>query len=322
MSVFSVFNSTISLLDIMLDPLAMVKQVYIPAFRENGGKMKKILLILVLLLMYLGCLSAPPVSFSQCRVEVSSVSKPRGAALVVHGLNLNPVKMSTLIEFLNSQNIVAYNVFLPGHDTGLSSEERLARFKNVSFNLWQKDLEGVYREVRKYTEEENLPLYYVGFSLGGVLGCNLLTREVSFDKMILFSPALKVNRTSRLIQVFSPFDAMTIPSSSPREYRANDKMAVAGYNALFDAIEELEQTSGDRLNIPALLFIDREDELVSFQRTETFIEEKELDQWTLFPVVKDEGFKDIYHHLTIDPYTVGPGAWSEISRKMVLFLNL
>ena len=161
-----------------------------------------------------------------------------------------------------------------------------------------------------------VPLFFVGFSMGGLLGVDLLASNpgVRFEKMVLFAPAVKMHQRNSLLKILSPFPRLVIPSMAHKSYLANDGTPVAAYNALFEMYAHLENNlNPDKINIPTIVFIDKEDELISFSGLQDMIRDQNLDQWKIHPVKKDKTASKIkMHHLIIDEASVGKKMWQEI----------
>jgi alpha-beta hydrolase superfamily lysophospholipase len=249
-------------------------------------------------------------------------NKLKGVGMAIHGLNLNPARMEPLIIDLNRMGIDVLNVSLSGHGANYSAagampvpEQRLGSFRSVTYALWQDEVYRAYRSVRKRANQRKVPVFFVGYSLGGVLGCNLLGSrpDVSFDRMVLFAPALNVSIESYLLKAMAPFPNVVIDSLSPEHYRANDGTPLAAYKALFEAISHFEQQIGPRLNVPTLLFIDPKDEFISFAKLREVIAQNRLDQWTIHPVDKDDDVDQrTARHLIIDESSTGASMWGQI----------
>ena len=204
-----------------------------------------------------------------------TASETRGVALVIHGLNLRPDKMESIIARLTDSGIEALNLSLRGHgenyspnDNSDNIEARLESFKAVSYQIWMQETCDAYRVAKHRSDQLNVPIFLVGFSLGGLMGTDLLVTEpaVQFDKMVLFAPALKIHWRNHLIRVLSPFPGLTIPSFTEASYQSNDGTPMAGYNALFEALKGVAPKVGPKANVPTLVFIDKKDELVSYGR--------------------------------------------------------
>lgn len=269
--------------------------------------------------------------FSQWH-KIKSFKKRRGVALVVHGLNLRPEKMMTIIICLNRIGIDVLNVSLRGHgDNYLANktisegEARLESFRTVDYTLWLREVSHGYDKAKARARRKNIPFYFVGYSLGGLLGCNLslAASQKSFDVMILFAPALNVKAEAYLLKAMMPFPDMVIDSLSPPSYRANPGTPMAAYKALFEAIDDLERNMSQALNRPTLLLIDENDEFISLDGIRDIIKKYKLDQWQLRIVRKDPVIADdVSRHLIIDQDGVGETTWKQITDEMIHFLHV
>ena len=206
---------------------------------------------------------------AQWRV-IRGFKKRRGVALVVHGLNLKPERMEAIIRCLNHFGIDALNLSLRGHGDNFlprenipEAEARLESFRTVDYKLWLQEVRRGYDRAKARAQQKSVPLYFIGYSLGGLLGCDLLlsSPETSFEGMILFAPALNVKAESYLLKAMMPFPNLVIDSLSPPRYRANRGTPMAAYKALFEAVNHFENNINRQLNRPTLLFIDEKDEI-------------------------------------------------------------
>lgn len=249
--------------------------------------------------------------------------KSTGVALVIHGLNGRPDKMEPIIAEMNAFGIDCLNLSLSGHgenyshlDHTESDDARLETFKSVTYPLWKTEAHQAYLHVEKRSKRYDVPLFLVGFSMGGLLGVDLLASNprVKFDKMVLFAPAIKMHQRNILLKILSPFPRMVIPSMAHKSYLANDGTPIAAYNALFEMYAHLENhPNPEKTNIPTIVFIDEEDELISFSGLQNMVRDQNLDQWKIYPVKKDKTATKIkMHHLIIDAASVGNNKWQEI----------
>ncbi len=88
---------------------------------------------------------------------------------------------------------------------------------------------------------------------------------------------------------------------------------MAAYNALFEAIEHFNKDMAQKLNVPTIIFIDKQDELVSYRRLKRIIKNGRLHKWKLHLVKKSStGVKEKMHHLIIDESSIGKDAWNEM----------
>jgi alpha-beta hydrolase superfamily lysophospholipase len=242
--------------------------------------------------------------------------------------------MEPIIKMLTDSGIDALNLSLRGHGQNYDhhahsdpARARLAAFKSVSYQLWMDEVCSAYAAARNRSDKKNVPLFLIGYSLGGLLGADLLITDpgVQFDKMVLFAPAVKMHLRNYLIRALSPFPRLTIPSFALASYQssdgtpmAGDGTPMAGYNALFDSLNNVAGNIGPKINVPTLVFIDPEDEIVSYSRQKQMVQDNNLDQWQFYIVQKggtEEPAK--IHHLIIDAPSTGESVWRKMMEAMV-----
>ena len=249
-------------------------------------------------------------------------AKLNGVALVVHGLNSLPDKMESIIAAMTAAGIDCLNLSLRGHGENYSqpnntdsAEARMQAFKSVSYQLWRTETYQAYQQAKKRSNRNGTCLFFVGFSMGGLLGVDLLTSNpyIKFDKIVLFAPALKMHNLNYLLKTMSPFPELVVPSFAPGSYLANKGTPMAAYDALFEAAKHFEKNLDPKINVPTVVFIDKQDELISFSGLENMIRKQNLDQWNLHPVTKDKTATETeMHHIIIDAASVGKHMWKEI----------
>ncbi len=275
-------------------------------------------------------LKYPDEGFNKNQSEISAIrwyqrknpEKINGVALVIHGLNGRPDKMESIIAEMTAAGIDCLNLSLRGHGKNYSqlndtdsAEARLQTFKSVSYQLWRTETYQAYQQAKKRSNRYGTCLFFVGFSMGGLLGVDLFTSNpyIKFDKMVLFAPALKMHNRNFLLKTMSPFAGLVVPSFASGSYRANKGTPMAAYNALFEASKHFEKHLDPKINVPTVVFIDKQDELISFSGLKNMIRKQNLDQWNLYPVKKDKTATEIeMHHILIDEASVGKHMWKEI----------
>jgi alpha-beta hydrolase superfamily lysophospholipase len=191
--------------------------------------------------------------------ESRNPDENKGVALVIHGLNLLPSRMEPIIDMLTDSGIDALNLSLWGHGPNYDryansdpARARLAAFKSVTYQLWMDEIRSAYTAAQNRSDKRDVPLFLIGYSLGGLLGADLLVTDsgVQFDKMVLFAPAVKMHLRNYLIRALSPFPRLTIPSFALASYQSNDGTPMAGYNALFDSLNNVAGNIGPKINVP------------------------------------------------------------------------
>jgi alpha-beta hydrolase superfamily lysophospholipase len=262
----------------------------------------------------------------------STLKRRQGIALVVHGLNLKPEKMEPIIHQLNGAGIDALNVSLHGHGDnfvrrgrgrGNQKEARLDSFRTVTYGLWSSEVRRAYLEVRDRGRQKNAPIFLVAYSLGGLLGCDLLVSDagVRFDRMVLFAPALNAVIEHYLLKALMPFPNLVIDSLSPESYRSNDGTPMAGYKALFEALGHFQGHINEALNVPTIVFMDREDEFISPDNLQEMISRSNLDRWKVVTIRKVQPeLGPAAHHLLIDEAVTGKEVWAQIGSVLLAHL--
>jgi esterase/lipase len=256
----------------------------------------------------------------------------KGVALVIHGLNLRPGRMKPIISELTGSGIDVLGLTLRGHGENYNhsndteeDQARLDAFKNVSYRVWMNEAHLAYLQLKDRGAEKKVPLFLTAFSLGGLIGLDLFASntEVKFDKLVLFAPAIRLHPIIYLERIFSPFPRLVIPSMADKTYLANEKgTPIAAYNALFDGVDHFNQNAGKKLNVPTLVFIDKQDEFIPLGKLKKLVAEKKWTQWQFYVVEKDRTAADerFYHHI-IDASSTGNAVWREMMATAVAHLN-
>ncbi len=258
--------------------------------------------------------------------KIERTKRVKGVALVAHGLNLKPERMQSIISELNDTGIDVLNLSLRGHGNNylrnphLSDDEaRLESFQTVTYRLWLEEMYSAYLKVRQRAYKKRVPVFFVGYSLGGLMGCDLLLsrHDVFYDSMVLFAPALSITVEGYLLKALMPFPNMVIDSLSPIYYRSNEGTPMAAYKALFEAIDHFNKNANDKLNRPTLIFIDEKDEFVPFVKLNEIITQRKLERWQVHVVRKDNHIgENVSYHLIIDKDSVGPQMWNQMKEAL------
>ena len=257
--------------------------------------------------------------------------KIKGYALVTHGLNLNPEKMEAIIDILTLASIKVLLLSLSGHGGNYISSEgksaadsRIETLKRVNCDIWKNETVTAYQHVKTAAETNRLPIFFIGYSLGGLLGCELLVSndQAQFDKMVLFAPALNLGVIGFFLKLLSPFSGMVIPSAAPEAYRTNRGTPLAAYLAMLNVVISFKKTINPRLNVPTLVLIDKQDELVSYNGLKKLITNMQLGRWQLHRIRKDESANRILnHHLIIDADSTGAKTWEKLKNRLIEHLK-
>ncbi|ALO45680.1 alpha/beta hydrolase [Pseudohongiella spirulinae] len=258
--------------------------------------------------------------------EWITTDQPKAVAVLVHGLNLLPDAMDDIADALSSANIDVLGVSLSGHADELDQQGRLVQLGEADFSVWQNDVRNAVLEASAYANEAGLPLYLVGFSLGGLLSADYQLHfaandSVVIDRMVLFAPAISLRWSSYLLYPLQAFPEVVLPSTSPDGYRANDFAPVSAYLALYEGIDRFNDSVDQSLNMPVLLFMHSRDELVSDNRIRGFIANNNLTRWQYVNVEKSDDAANVLNHLIIGPDSLGVAAWLKVREQMLSFLE-
>ena len=250
----------------------------------------------------------------------------RGMAIVLHGLNLKPQWMLPIAQELRQAGIGVLVGALQGHgdnytriDGVMESEARLAAYRAVTLKRWLENFDALYQYANPVAEQQKIPLFFVGFSMGALLGSLAIVanKAVQFDRMILFAPAFAIHLHCRLPRLLKYWPNLLIRSMAPATYRANWATPVAAYLAIYAAQQQLWRATGQTLNVPTQIFIAPRDELVSHRGLRSFIRRKTLTNWQV-DVVSKQGAADgaRLHHIIFEPTGVGHLEWMRMMSKM------
>jgi esterase/lipase len=258
----------------------------------------------------------------------TAVPNPRGLVIVVHGLNIKPSKMGapsaegTLVKLFLDSGYHVYRATLKGHNGPLEDMQSITR------SDWIHDAYFQYCQAKTIAENERLPLYLSGFSLGALVYEVLMNEEtaipVQFEKVILFSPAVAIKPAAKRVlrsQLFSN-DRSIIRSFSPKEYRAQTGASIAAYKTVFDMEESLCAASFRNCNVNTIIFIDKNDEMASIRILRERISQYGLTNWRIYEATNAGAvIRPRYHHLLIDNNCVSASTWQYISGTIAGFLD-
>jgi esterase/lipase len=256
----------------------------------------------------------------QNQVAYYPAALPRKAiTLVAHGLNMKPMGMLAIVQWLNEQGSDVYLVKLSGH------HEDSIHIRKVTSTLWEEEMRYVYTIAKAASVKYSVPLYFVGYSLGALLGqaMQLSLQEVNtFNKQILIAPAISVRNRSYVLKLFALVHKnILLPSFTPSPYRANNFLPFTAFEVLFRNEKKLTEAQYYTLNIPTLIFIDPKDELISYKRLVKLLQEFDLSNYEIITLDSNlKVRKSLYHHLIVSEQTMGKQNWEMATKKMKAFL--
>ncbi len=89
---------------------------------------------------------------------------PKAVTLVAHGLNMKPAGMLAITQWFNEQGSDVYLVKLSGH------HEDSIHIKDITSTLWEEEMLHAYTIAKEASIKSGVPLFFVGYSLGALLG--------------------------------------------------------------------------------------------------------------------------------------------------------
>jgi esterase/lipase len=251
---------------------------------------------------------------------IENRQQEKGVILIAHGLNLRPSKMNTLAHSFSAHGYHILRLSLSGHRGNLNE------MKLVNRNIWLSEMKAHYCLALKKSKILGLPLYFLGYSLGAAVLLDLLkSRDLknNFQKIITISPAIRVHWYTHLPKLLAFFSKeIVIPSFNNKQYRMHKGTTTAAYEALHTIIDNFDYPHKRKLKVPIMVVIDPKDELVSFSQIQSMIKKNKLSNWQITQVNNNESSLDKkYHHLIIDPPSLGKANFIQLQDKMLNFLN-
>ncbi|HXX12780.1 MAG TPA: alpha/beta hydrolase [Burkholderiales bacterium] len=207
--------------------------------------------------------------------------KPRGAAVLLHGLTDSPYSLRHVAKLYRDHGFVAVGVRIPGHGTvpaGLS---------DVRWEDWMAATRLAVREARRRVPAP-APLHVIGFSNGGALAMKYALDAIenpklpSVDRVILLTPMIGITRFARfagfaglpailppfanaawlsVLPEFNPFKYNSFPVNGARQsYRVTDalqaqiqRMARAGLLDKLPPVLTFQSVVDFTVSTPAIL---------------------------------------------------------------------
>ncbi len=249
--------------------------------------------------------------------------RPKALIVLVHGLNLKPEKMDDWAQVLMQRGALILRVGLKGHEGSLEDMQEVHAFD------WQQDFREAMLKAYKKSLDLDIPIYFLGFSLGALVGIDWLEHtsdeHISFKKMVLIAPALSLPWYSKqAVKFLSFFNKKTIlPSRSPKNYRAQSGTSVSAYEALISLKEAVDKAAYKKSNVSTLVIMDKDDELISLEDIKKLINEHRLNNWST-EVVNNKFAHENYgfRHLLVDEESVGADLWGQITSRVFEHFSL
>lgn len=239
-----------------------------------------------------------------------------GVVLLFHGLNLAPRAMDPLAQELQKLGFDTVQTTFRGHDGNHEA------FRSVTRQEWLFDVEGAFERAVQIADRKQVPLYVIGFSMGGLLAIDYLQDHPELRdrvrKMVLLAPALSLHSVARLLAVsrYLPKNWM-IPSLAPQEYAANKGTSIAAYRALYESSRKVRSIGLEAFSrIPTQVWAHPKDELVSALGLEEMAHG--MKEWMYFPVDQDATIRlsRRFYHFIVHPDAVGDRSYAHLLNEI------
>lgn len=249
---------------------------------------------------------------------VSATTQPtRGVFVIVHGLNQRPSSMDSLQAYLGELGFHSYRITLEGHY--VSNDQTFEALQ------WEQDVRMGIREAT--TRYPTLPLYLLGYSLGGLLVTDVLEQDAAIHpaKVVLLAPALSLHTFIEPVRLFTiiPFGTLRTMNFAPRGYRRFPNTPFFWYANTAEIYESTSERRADaRLkSIPTLIVVSPDDELISPSGLEEWVEQNDLrPMWRIEMVAPEPLDSRLHRHLIIDQNSLGDAEWTRMKVLLRDFL--
>jgi alpha-beta hydrolase superfamily lysophospholipase len=240
---------------------------------------------------------------------------PAAVALVLPGLNLKPDRMDALVRILTDNGVLVLRGSLTGHS---GSRELL---QTVSADTWISDCLASYESAFEESKRHEVPIFFVGYSLGCLVVLDAMERceRVRFDRLVLFAPAVTPRPFARAARFLGK--KFIVPSITPEAYRVHDGIPASAYHALLELARHLQASGYSNIDVPALVFIDKRDELIGY-RSLIRLTKTRLTRWRIIEVDKEKSkLPRSFHHLIVDEDSIGTEQWRSIRKEVAEFIR-
>lgn len=239
----------------------------------------------------------------------------RGVVLVVHGLNTKPEVMNSLIEVLRSKGYHCYRISLYAEGSTRRTH------KDVIIKGWLDAVAQAYDDARSDYSDQHL--FALSFSIGALITVRFLdaTPQANLDGLFLLAPPVALTRTARLVQVLTPLRRLgaVLPSVAPAAVRARRGTPLSEYAAMLEINDAVQALGNSKKldGIQAKIVLDRRDELVSFEGVSKWLDNNELNSWSLEEMVDRASVGHTYRHLIVREEAVGHLAWARLTQSIL-----
>ncbi len=228
----------------------------------------------------------------------------QAVVLLAHGLNLKPSKMDQLASFFNSKKCDVLRISLGDNP-----------------DRWEEKFNNGYDEALEHAQILERPLYFVGYSLGALMGMHFLATHPhhQIKKLSLFAPASHTRLYTRIPSLlFYLFPKSALPSFNLPDYRSREVTTLLEYKKMHELQKEIKEND---FYLPTLVIQNPKDELVDSSELTKFASSNSY--WSTLEISNRESqLPKKYHHLMIDENSCGQPMWQKILKNLTAHFSL
>jgi hypothetical protein len=227
--------------------------------------------------------------------------------------------MDPLIKVINDCGFIGARLTLAGHDCILSTKF------DGSLNCWLEDVQYAYMDiVERYP---NTKVSGIGFSLGGALLVASVDQNpaISFEKLILLAPAIRLRWYLRLLQPFCWLARYkySVRNFVPPAYQTYRFSPVTNYAQTSDTVKAITRLNNpDRFrDMKVLLAMSAKDGLLHLAGMPDWLRRNQLVGWNLVTLNARPEISKTLNHLVVDQPTLGASEWQKLTKVIKQFLG-
>lgn len=245
----------------------------------------------------------------------------RAVAIVAHGMNLLPERMTEVAEILTNAGVDVLLAGLSGHCGEPDG------FTWVTEDELRTDALSIYEVAAARAERLRVPLHLVAYSISAAI-FDAHRDQMPFARRVFLAPSFTQKFWYRAVRLLTYLpDWFPLPSTMLPEYRAAHVGRVPGTRALMDVIatwkkqdQALPRPSGGE---PTLILIHPNDELVAAGPLAQLITDRRYTNWKFEPLsIAGATSPRPQYHRIIDRASVGDAEWERMRGVVLNFLSL
>lgn len=221
--------------------------------------------------------------------------------MLIHGLNNSQVMMNDIEKVLIDNGHKVHRLVLSGH-----KPTEWNKFEKVSAQIWKDDFERTYKQMKGSK-------HLVAYSLGALTAIysQALNKNIKFDSQMLFAPALSTPWYTRLVTFLGSLGFSKLRSFAPEGEGVHVYTSMNAYNALFEMIDYLKNSSQKIPQTPTVVLMDKRDKLVSYKGVKNWIKKKKLN-WEMLDVQSTR----FVGHMIIAKQFLEKDSWSKVKEML------